>query len=146
MEDVTSSTSGKYKSCEGPIFKKGCKDPNTTYKSPDTEGTIYKVQGCIGTIQDGYFGNKTETALLDKTGKKEFDIDEVGNICKDFKSTDEKNSRSPNGAADSPYTGAQNDEIEALDIEYTQALASGNNDRIEAADIAVTQFQQSIRR
>ena len=88
MEDVTSSTSGKYKSCEGPIFKKGCKDPNTTYKSPDTEGTIYKVQGCIGTIQDGYFGNKTETALLDKTGKKEFDIDEVGNICKDFKSTD----------------------------------------------------------
>jgi len=66
--------------------------------------------------------------------------------AKDFKSTDEKNSRSPNGAADSPYTGAQNDEIEALDIEYTQALASGNNDRIEAADIAVTQFQQSIRR
>ena len=64
----------------------------------------------------------------------------------DFKSTDEKNSRSPNGAADSPYIGAQNDEIEALDIEYTQALASGNNDRIEAADIAVTQFQQSIRR
>ena len=54
--------------------------------------------------------------------------------------------RSPNGAADSPYTGAQLDNIEALDIEYTQALASGNNDRIEAADIAVTQFQQSIRR
>ena len=66
--------------------------------------------------------------------------------AKDFKSTGEKNSRSPNGAADSPFTGAQNDEIEALDIEYTQALASGNNDRIEAADIAVTQFQQSIRR
>ncbi len=88
MEDVTSSTSGKYKSCEGPIFKKGCKDPNTAYQSPDTEGTIYKVQGCIGTIQDGYFGNKTEAALLEKTRKKEFDIDEVGNICKDFKSTD----------------------------------------------------------
>ena len=66
--------------------------------------------------------------------------------AKDFKSADEKNSRSPNGAADSPYTGAQLDNIEALDIEYTQALASGNNDRIEAADIAVTQFQQSIRR
>ena len=54
--------------------------------------------------------------------------------------------RSPNGAADSPFTGAQLDNIEALDIEYTEALASGNNDRIEAADIAVTQFQQSIRR
>jgi hypothetical protein len=52
--------------------------------------------------------------------------------------------RSPNGAADSPFTGAQLDNIEALDIEYTQALASGNNDRIEAADIAVTQFQQSF--
>ena len=42
--------------------------------------------------------------------------------------------------------GAINDEIEALDIEYTEALASGNNDRIEAADIAVTQFQQTLQR
>jgi hypothetical protein len=65
---------------------------------------------------------------------------------KDYPSTPESSSRSPNGAADSPFTGAQLDNIEALDIEYTQALASGNNDRIEAADIAVTQFQQSIRR
>ena len=54
--------------------------------------------------------------------------------------------RSPNGAADSPFTGAQLDNIEALNIEYTQALASGNNDRIEAADIAVTQFQQTLQR
>jgi len=66
--------------------------------------------------------------------------------AKDYPSTPESSSRSPNGAADSPFTGAQLDNIEALDIEYTQALASGNNDRIEAADIAVTQFQQSIRR
>jgi hypothetical protein len=66
--------------------------------------------------------------------------------AKDFPSTPESSSRSPNGAADSPYTGAQLDNIEALDIEYTQALASGNNDRIEAADIAVTQFQQTIQR
>ena len=68
--------------------------------------------------------------------------------AKDFPSTDESGSSSGSskGAADSPYTGAQNDEIEALDIEYTQALASGNNDRIEAADIAVTQFQQTIQR
>jgi len=65
---------------------------------------------------------------------------------KDVAGTSDSRSRSPNGAADSPYTGAQNDEIEALDIEYTQALASGNNDRIEAADIAVTQFQQTLQR
>ena len=65
---------------------------------------------------------------------------------KDVKGTSDSGSRSSKGAADSPYTGAQLDNIEALDIEYTQALASGNNDRIEAADIAVTQFQQSIRR
>ena len=65
---------------------------------------------------------------------------------KDVAGTPDSSSRSPNGAADSPFTGAQLDNIEALDIEYTQALASGNNDRIEAADIAVTQFQQSIRR
>ncbi len=66
----------------------------------------------------------------------------------DFPSTDESGSSSGSskGAADSPYTGAQLDNIEALDIEYTQALASGNNDRIEAADIAVTQFQQTIQR
>ena len=50
----------------------------------------------------------------------------------DFKSTDEKNSRSPNGAADSPYTGAfgltgaQLDAIEAQDILNTEALALGN--------------------
>jgi hypothetical protein len=57
-------------------------------------------------------------------------------------------------AADSPQalkragnlTGAENDNIEALDIEYTEALRSGNNDRIEAADIAVTQFQQTLQR
>jgi hypothetical protein len=65
---------------------------------------------------------------------------------KDVPGTPDSSSRSPNGAVDSPFTGAQLDNIEALDIEYTQALASGNNDRIEAADIAVTQFQQSIRR
>ena len=65
---------------------------------------------------------------------------------KDVPGTPDSSSRSPNGAADGPFTGAQLDNIEALDIEYTQALASGNNDRIEAADIAVTQFQQSIRR
>jgi hypothetical protein len=65
---------------------------------------------------------------------------------KDVPGTSDSGSRSSKGAADSPYTGAQNDEIESLDIEYTQALASGNNDRIEAADIAVTQFQQTIQR
>ena len=52
--------------------------------------------------------------------------------AKDFKSTDEKNSRSPNGAADSPFTGAfgltgaQLDAIEAQDILTTEALALGN--------------------
>ena len=52
----------------------------------------------------------------------------------DFKSTDEKNSRSPNGAADSPQaltgafglTGAQLDAIDAQDILNTEALALGN--------------------
>ena len=54
--------------------------------------------------------------------------------AKDFPSTDEKNSRSPNGAADSPQaltgafglTGAQLDAIEAQDILNTEALALGN--------------------
>ena len=65
---------------------------------------------------------------------------------KDVAGTSDSRSRSPNGAADSPYTGAQLDNIEALDIEYTQALASGNNDRIEAADIAVTENLQRLQR
>ena len=43
-----------------------------------------------------------------------------------------------------PFTGAQLDAIEAADIDYTQALKSGNNDRIEAADIGVTQLRNSI--
>jgi len=65
---------------------------------------------------------------------------------KDVKGTSDSGSRSSKGAADSPYTGAQLDNIEALDIEYTQALASGNNDRIEAADIAVTENLQRLQR
>ncbi len=65
---------------------------------------------------------------------------------KDVTGTSDSGSRSSKGAADSPHTGAQNDEIEALDIEYTQALASGNNDRIEAADIAVTENLQRLQR
>jgi len=83
MEDVTSLNSGKYNSCEGPIIKKGCKDPKTEYKNPDVDGIIYKVQGCIGTNQDGYFGNKTESALLEKTGKKEFDVNKIQDIFGD---------------------------------------------------------------
>ena len=53
---------------------------------------------------------------------------------KDFPSTPESSSRSPNGAADSPQaltgafglTGAQLDAIEAQDILNTEALALGN--------------------
>jgi len=81
-EDVSKLTLGKYKSCGGPTFQKGCKDPNTEYKKPNIKGNIYKIQGCIGTVKDGYFGNKTEAALLKKTGKKEFNVDEIGGICK----------------------------------------------------------------
>ena len=57
---------------------------------------------------------------------------EAKDFPSDFKSTDEKNSRSPNGAADSPFTGAfgltgaQLDAIEAQDILTTEALALGN--------------------
>jgi len=82
QEDVSKLTLGKYKSCGGPTFQKGCKDPNTEYKKPNIKGNIYKIQGCIGTVKDGYFGNKTEAALLKKTGKKEFNVDEIGGICK----------------------------------------------------------------
>lgn len=84
-EEVSPSTSGKYSPCEDGTFKKGCKDPNTAYKNADPDGTIYKVQGCVGAVQDGYFGNKTEAALLEKTGKKEFDTEEISDICKDVK-------------------------------------------------------------
>lgn len=42
---------------------------------------------------------------------------------KDYSPTPESSSRSPNGAADSPFTGAQLDAIEAQDILNTEALA-----------------------
>lgn len=43
-----------------------------------------------------------------------------------------------------PFTRAQLEAIEAADIDYTQALESGNNDRIEAADIGVTELWKSM--
>jgi hypothetical protein len=76
------TTSDKfYTKCLGPTFKKGCKDPNTKPGSPDAAGVIYKVQGCIGAKQDGYFGPKTLASLVTATGKNEFDIKDVDTIC-----------------------------------------------------------------
>ena len=52
---------GKYSDCNT-SFEKWCKDPGTSYKNPNVDGVIYQVQGCIGAVQDGYFGPKTEMA------------------------------------------------------------------------------------
>jgi len=80
----------KYSDCDGPNFKKGCKDVGTKYKSPNTNGIIYQVQGCLGINQDGYFGPKTQSAMEEKTGKKEFNVSDVQKICKESQS-DENN-------------------------------------------------------
>jgi hypothetical protein len=82
------STIGKYSECSKGNFNKWCKDTGTSISSPNTEGNIYKVQGCIGAKQDGYFGNKTEAALEEKTGKKDFKDSDISTICKDVKVKD----------------------------------------------------------
>jgi len=82
------STIGKYSECSNGNFNKWCKDIGTSISSPNTEGNIYKVQGCVGVKQDGYFGNKTEAALEEKTGKKDFKDSDISTICKDVKVKD----------------------------------------------------------
>jgi len=87
--ETSTSSSGKYSDCKT-SFKKWCKDSETSYKNPNTDGVIYQVQGCIGAVQDGYFGPKTESALEDKIGKTTFEIGDVEKICKDSVVKDEE--------------------------------------------------------
>jgi hypothetical protein len=66
-----------YVACPGTTespFKKLCyeKDPN---------GPLHKVQACLGVTPDGKFWNKTEQALVSKTGKNSFTINDVNTIC-----------------------------------------------------------------
>jgi len=72
-----STPSTTYSVCSGPNYQKWCKDSG----APNPNGTIYKVQGCIGASQDSLFGPKTEKALKAKTGKKTFTSDEIATIC-----------------------------------------------------------------
>lgn len=59
---------GGYKDCAG-SYSKGCKSE-----------AIKKVQGCLGLVQDGKFGPKTEAALKAK-GFSSFTDAEVDKIC-----------------------------------------------------------------
>lgn len=68
----------KYIACAGTTeqpFKELCyeKDPN---------GPLHKVQSCLGLVSDGKFWKKTSEALLAKTGKNTFTINDVESICK----------------------------------------------------------------
>jgi hypothetical protein len=61
-------STGGYKSCSG-AYSKGCQAE-----------AIKKVQGCLGLVQDGKFGPKTEAALKAK-GFSSFTDAEVDKIC-----------------------------------------------------------------
>jgi hypothetical protein len=68
----------KYVVCAGTTenpFKKLCYE-----KEPD--GPLHKVQACLGVTPDGKFWNKTEQALVSKTGNNSFTINDVPTICK----------------------------------------------------------------
>lgn len=86
-----------YSVCSGPNYQKWCKDKN----APNPNGTIYKVQGCIGASQDSLFGPKTETALKAKTGKTTFKQSDVENICKGV-SVDDQSSSNQGGTIQKP--------------------------------------------
>jgi len=93
---TTTTTSGTrppaagYTSCSGyrTLLKKTCKDPGATRGNPDPNGLIYKVQGCIGVSQDGFFGKNTESALMTKIGRKDFMPNEVSAICTEAEKTE----------------------------------------------------------
>lgn len=63
--------SSSYTVCTG-TYKRGCKT------TPD--GAIGKVQGCLGLVQDGKFGPKTDAALKAK-GLSSFTDADVDKIC-----------------------------------------------------------------
>lgn len=57
--------------CSG-TYHKGCKSSN---------GTIAKVQGCLGIGTDGKFGSITQRKVKEKIGKTVFTNDDVKNLC-----------------------------------------------------------------
>jgi hypothetical protein len=73
-------TSG-YKECTD-FYQLNCKDTGSSVGRPNTNGPIYKVQGCIGVKQDSFFGPRTQSALQAKIGKNYFTEDQVEAICK----------------------------------------------------------------
>jgi hypothetical protein len=91
--NVTPPPSTTYSVCSGPNYEKWCKDSG----APNPNGTIYKVQGCIGASQDSKFGPKTEKALKAKTGKTTFKESDVENICKGV-SVDDQSTNNQGGA------------------------------------------------
>lgn len=78
---LPNSTSSRYRDCGNGPYKKGC------------EGNpIKEVQQCLINKgfefkygADGKFGNYTEEALLNATGKKEFTKDEITTLCQKMK-------------------------------------------------------------
>lgn len=76
-EDDGGGGGSKYKNCPGPTFKYLC------YNKP----WIWKMQGCIGATQDGYFGPKTLTKLKLKNGYNNFNenseisTDQINKLC-----------------------------------------------------------------
>ena len=80
--DPTPSTSS-YTTCNGPTYKKWCKDSGARYRRPNPSGMIYKLQGCLGVYQDSFFGPKTEKALKDAfNGKTQVTDEEIDELCK----------------------------------------------------------------
>jgi len=75
-----------YVACSGTDeqpFKKLCYEK-------DPIGPLHKVQGCLGLTADGKFWEKTEKALIEKTGKPTFTISDVDTICKSSQQTPEQ--------------------------------------------------------
>jgi len=76
----TSPGASGYKECTD-FYQINCKDAGSAIGRPNTNGAIYKVQGCIGVKQDSFFGPRTEGALQAKIGKNYFTEDQVEVIC-----------------------------------------------------------------
>jgi len=91
----SSTSTSSYTTCNGPTYKKGCKDSGATKGNPNTNGMIYKLQGCIGAYQDSFFGSKTEEALKAAFGGKAQVTDkDIESLCK---STDQGQHTTPEG-------------------------------------------------
>ena len=109
-----STTRRSYIACSGTTeqpFKKLCYEK-------DSNGPLHKVQACLGVTADGKFWNKTEQALVNKTGKNTFTINDVETICGASKPSETNTPLTPKEETPTPEISGEIIKIDATKTDF----------------------------